>query len=332
MGSSFVLGTVFAGRYEIVAPLGRGGMGNVYRAQHVFLRRDVALKILTTTDPTVDGEVRFEREARAIARLDHPGCVRILDYGRTDRHQFIAMQLIEGPTLAQTLAQGALSPVRAIAIARNLLAALVHAHGRGVLHRDLKPENVMLTGPAGRAILIDFGLAHALDDAAITARGLCIGSPSYLAPERLDGVPHDVRADVYAIGVMLYEMLAGRRPFTGATVGEILSAARTRPPRPLRAIRGDLSAALEAVVVCALAKDPGKRFDSAEAMIAALDDVPALDGLAQAALTSQREEQESTLVNAPLIDEQRPSLLGRIWSRLRFGRWRWSDPEPSQPI
>jgi serine/threonine protein kinase len=318
----FAPGIIFAGRYEIVATVGRGGMGNVYRARRADLGTEVALKIL---GPTIveDSEARFEREARAIAKLDHAGCVRILDYGRTKRHQYIAMQLLEGQTLAQVLvAEGAQSTARAVQHARSLASALVHAHARGVLHRDIKPENVMIVAPHHRAVLIDFGLAHVLDDAPLTARGMCIGSPSYIAPERLDGAQHDARADIYSLGVMLYEMLAGTRPFAGSNVAEILHACRTRPPRPLRAIRPDVSPQLEAVVIRAIAKDPARRFQTAEDFLFALDDVPVLEQLAAIANSAARDEVATTLVNVPILDE-RPGLLARIWSWLRFGRWRW---------
>jgi serine/threonine protein kinase len=317
----FSPGMVFAGRYEILGAIGRGGMGNVYRARRKDLDTEVALKIL---GPTIidDSEARFEREARAIAKLDHPGCVRILDYGRTKKHQFIAMQLLEGRTLGQLLvAEGRLSTARAVHHARTLALALAHAHSRGVLHRDLKPENVVVT-ESQRAVLIDFGLAHVLDDAPLTARGMCFGSPSYLAPERLEGAPHDVRADLYSLGVMLYEMLAGTRPFAGKNLAELLHACRTRPARPLRAIRDDISPQLEAVVVRALAKDPARRFQSAEDFVFALDDVPVLEELAAIATSAAREEVASTLVNVPLVID-RPGLFTRIWARLRFGRWRW---------
>ena len=312
-------GSTFAGRYEILGVLGRGGMGNVFRARHVGLGKDVALKVLGTTSVN-DGEARFEREARAIAKLDHPCCVRVLDYGRTKRHQYLAMQLLEGPTLAAALRDGRLPSGRAAQIARNLLSALVHAHGRGILHRDIKPENVMLVGEAGRAVLIDFGLAHLDNDAPLTARGMCIGSPSYLAPERLDGHPHDARADLFAVGVILYEMLAGARPFVGATPEDIMRHCRERPPRPLRAIRADVPRSLEAVVVRALAKDPARRFQTAEDMLAAIDDVPVLEELAAHAAVAVREEQETTTMVATA---DRPGWWSRLWSRLRFGRWRW---------
>ena len=327
-------GTMFAGRYEILGALGKGGMGSVYRARHVDLRSEVALKVagapLAVGDIVDDGVIRFEREARAIAKLDHASIVRIFDYGRTRRHRFIAMQLLDGPTLCETLA---LTPQLripyALQITRQLLSALVHAHARGVLHRDLKPDNVVLVGanvPTGetaprRAVLIDFGLAFVDDEAALTARGLCVGSPSYIAPERIDGQPADVRADLYAIGVMLYEMLAGRKPFVGDSVGEILLAARTRPARPLRAIRREVSRPLEAFVVRALAKDPDKRFSSATQMWAALEDVEQLEQLEASAEVSAQEEQAATFLALPAAE---PSRMTRAWSWLRYGRWRWS--------
>jgi serine/threonine protein kinase len=322
-------GTLFAGRYEILGPLGAGGMGSVYRARHVELRTEVALKIaglpLAVDHRVDDGAARFDREARAIAKLDHGNIVRITDYGRTRRHRFIAMQLLEGPTLAQALSAGPLPIARVLLVARQLLAALVHAHARGVLHRDLKPDNVVLVrapSPDGehrpeRAVLIDFGLAFVDDDAALTARGLCVGSPSYLAPERLDGRPADARADLYALGVLLYEMLAGKRPFAGDSTGEILLAARTRPARPLRAIRREIGKPLDAFVQRALAKDPDRRFSSATQMLAALEDVQDLE---QRELEAVEHDQAATFLAIPLAE---PSWIARLWSRLRYGRWRW---------
>jgi serine/threonine-protein kinase len=330
---SFTSGSVFAGRYEIVAPLGAGGMGTVYRARHIELRNQVALKIMNVVGGGPDDSVvrttgaRFEREARAIAKLEHAGIVRILDYGRTRKHQFIAMQLLDGVTLAQALHRdGPFAPARARMLARHLVLALGHSHERGVLHRDLKPENVMLVGERERAVLIDFGLAHVVDEAALTARGFCVGSPSYLAPERLDGAPPDARADLYAIGVLLYEMLAGTRPFTGDSTGEILLACRTRPPRPLRAMRPELSRFLDAFVMRALAKDPAKRFQSADDMLAALDDVPVLEREEAAAVAEAKAEQTATLYAMPAPR----SRLARLWSWFRFGSWRWRDNRASR--
>ncbi|MBA3817352.1 MAG: serine/threonine protein kinase [Deltaproteobacteria bacterium] len=316
-------GSVFAERYEILSVVGCGGMGTVYRARHLGLGKHVALKVLATSSVN-EQEVRFEREARAIARLDHPSCVRVLDFDRSEQgHPYLAMELLEGPTLGQVLGeQGRLSIGRAVAITRNLLTALAHAHAHGVLHRDLKPENVILASRGvSRAVLIDFGLAHVVDEASLTARGMCIGSPSYLAPERLGGATYDVRAELYAIGVLLYEMLAGERPFTGATTEEILRKCRERPARPLRAIRPEVSRTLEQVVVRAMSKDPAHRFADAEDMLAALEDVPVLDELEQRARIEVREEQATTMAFA-VLEVQRASTWSRMWSWLRFGRWR----------
>ncbi len=332
-------GTTFAGRYEILGRLGAGAMGNVYRARHITLEKEIALKVAGTPlelEPGVldDGEARFDREARAIARLDHPSIVRVLDYGRTKRHRFIAMQLLDGSTLSDVLADTPQLPEPlALRFTRQLLGALVHAHAHGILHRDLKPGNVMITGGRSgisrgfrpqRAVLIDFGLAFVNDEASLTARGACIGSPSYLAPERLEGGPSDARGDLYALGAMLYEMLAGRRPFVGDSIGEILLAARSQPAAPLRAIRPELSRPLEAFVARALSKDPSARFASAEAMLEALDDIALLERDEQAAearaLAEERAASSSTLFEIPITD---PGVLRRLWGWLRYGRWRW---------
>jgi serine/threonine-protein kinase len=312
-------GTRFAERYEIVGLIGRGGMGMVYRARDLALQREVALKVLNAR---IAGELatRFEREARAIARLDHASCVRILDYGRT-RYQFhyIAMELVDGTTLATLLRDGPMSSSRALTIARQVLAALAHAHAHGVLHRDVKPENVMV---GQRAVLIDFGLAWLRDEPGLTGNGMCIGSPAYLAPERLRGEPYDASCDVYAVGVILYEMLAGARPFAGASPQHTMQLALHRPPRPLRGFRDDLSPALEAVVLRALAKQPSRRFADAEAMLSALDDVPVLDALVDVRARATRDEEVAT---ESLVQIIQPSVWRRVWSRLRYGRWRWRE-------
>jgi serine/threonine-protein kinase len=320
-------GTVFADRYEILSVLGIGGMGTVYRAKHLGMQKEVALKVLSR-NTLPDGVIRFEREARAIARLDHPACVRILDHGTYGRASFIAMELLDGQTLARALAaDGAFSVGRALHVTRSVLAALVHAHGEGVLHRDVKPENIMLVSSGvPRTVLIDFGLAILRDEAALTGAGLVIGSPSYVAPERLLGKAHTARADLYAVGVILYEMLAGTRPFVGSSREEILKRALQRPARPLRAIRPDVTPALDAFVSRALAKAPAKRFADAEEMLSALVEL-SLAPLAAPAATPAHdpppradEASGSTMMRLQLY---KPSLLARLWSWLRYGRWRW---------
>ena len=317
--ASNTLGMTVAGRYEILAPLGRGGMARVYRARDLVLRREVALKLLNGKA----GEAlaaRFEREARAIARLDHPGCVRILDCGP----RFITMELVAGMTLGAALGNGPFAEARAIHIARGLVAALAHAHARGVLHRDVKPENVMLAG--SRPVLIDFGLACLDDEAGMTAVGTCVGSPSYVAPERLLGQPYDARADLYAVGIILYELLAGTRPFVGDTPDEIMQHALRRPPRPLRAVRRGISPEVDALVTRALAKDPARRFADAEDMLAALDEVaraaaPDVEPeLARVAAPADPDPGASTVA----IITRAPRWWARLWGWLRYGRWRWA--------
>ncbi len=314
---SLPVGARFAGRYEILGNLGRGGMGHVYRARHTGLDKDVALKILITE--TLELEARFAREARALARLDHPGCVRVLDHGNADGTHYIALELLDGRTLGSALGEGRFTAARAVSIARGLLMALAHAHGHGVIHRDVKPENIVLAKDGTRAVLIDFGLAALANEQPLTASGMCLGSPSYLAPERLLGQPHDVRTDLYAVGVVLYEMLAGEKPFVGDSPQETMRLALHRPPRPLRALRRDIAPSLERVIAKALAKDPRRRYSDAEEMVLALDDALDLEAVAARA---EDDEAASTLAFAQLSVRE-PSWLGRVWGWLRYGTWRW---------
>jgi serine/threonine protein kinase len=299
------------GRYELVAPLGRGGMARVVRARDRLLDRDVALKLLASS-ATSELAARFDREARAVARLDHPSCVRILDRGP----RYLVMELVAGTTLADAIARGRFDEPRARRVTRAVLAALAHAHARGVIHRDVKPANVMLSG--ARVVVIDFGLACVQDDARVTAVGACFGSPSYLAPERLLGRAYDARADIYAVGVMLYEMLTGTRPFAGTTPEHTMQLALRRPPRPLRALRSDISPVLEAVVLRALAKDPAKRFADAEDMLAAIEELPA-----ESEPEPEHEPRSHDASSTIGLIVRRP-WWSRLWARLRYGRWRWA--------
>jgi eukaryotic-like serine/threonine-protein kinase len=324
---AFAPGTLVAERYRIIGSIGRGGMGHVYRAEHIWLHKEVALKVLGISG--VDQlAARFEREAHAVARLDHPGCVRVIDYGMAGGAPYLAMELLEGKTLAATLRdEGPFSPARAVSVARALLSALAHAHGRGVLHRDVKPENVILAaGGAPRPVLIDFGLASVRDAGPLTGAGMCMGSPAYIAPERLLGEPHTERSDVYSVGVILYELLAGALPFLGCTPEEIMHEVLHRPPRPLRAIRSDVSVSLDAIVRRALARDPARRYADAEDVRSALDDLPALEAIATAAAELDEIDAAQTLrLEVARIEVIRPSLWARLWGWLRFGRWRRRD-------
>ncbi len=311
----------FHGRYEILAPLGEGGMGHVYRARHLGLDKIVALKVLAGCTPEL--VARFQREAQAIARLDHPGCVRVLDFGvDTTGAPFLAMELIEGPTLAEQI--GEEWPLeRAVNVVHQLVAALAHAHAHGVIHRDVKPENIVLARGGTRVVLIDFGLAALRDAPMLTGQGMAMGSPSYIAPERLRGHAHDARSDLYSVGVVLYELITGLRPILGSSPREVMENALVKPPRPLSVLRRDVPQALEALVRTALVKDPARRYPDAEAMLSALTDVAEL--LAEpsevvAVITDEPHPSSSTMLAIPL---EPPSLWTRIWSRLRYGRWRW---------
>ena len=314
-----VPGSLVALRYRIGALLGRGGMGTVYRAHHLGLGRDVALKIVPPGIGEAAATVRFEREARNSARLDHPGCVRVLDVGTTpDGHRFLAMDVLDGVTLrAELAARGRVPAGESIAIAAAILDALAHAHSRGVVHRDVKPENVMLTP---RPVLIDFGLSWALGDARVTRRGTTVGSPSYLSPERALGEDGDHRTDVYAIGVILYEMLAGRRPFAADTAVQLawMHAHHEAPDLPL--VAPGVPLALAAIVHRALAKDPGRRFASAAAMRLALVELGLAsepEAVAAPAVTGEVSNESTAVVI------ERRSRLRDLAGRVRYGRWRW---------
>ncbi|HEU5055496.1 MAG TPA: serine/threonine-protein kinase [Kofleriaceae bacterium] len=262
------------GTYEVMRHLGAGGMATVYAARAPGGQL-VALKVLARELAEGTRAARFAREVATAARLRHPGCVRLLDHGfMPDGTPFLVTELLAGPTLRDALG-------RRFSIAEVLLSgielcdALAHAHRAGVLHRDIKPENVMFRGPGrrGGAVLIDFGLSRLHDDAPLTAVGTCLGSPSYLAPERLLERGCDERADIYAMGCVLYELLAGRPPFVGDGPLEIGRQHVFDLPVPLRQRRASTPPALAAVVHRALEKDPQQRFARAETMAAALASV-----------------------------------------------------------
>jgi serine/threonine-protein kinase len=262
-----MIGTTLS-HYRILSRLGAGAMGVVYRAHDENLHRDVALKVLPEgTLATPEARERFRREALALSRLNHPHIATIHDFSRQDDTDFLVMELVEGPTLAARIAEGTLDERGILEIGFQIAEALMVAHERGVVHRDLKPENVVLTD-ASRVKVLDFGVATlATDDGMAStstrAAELAAGTLLYMAPERLLGSAGDARSDVYALGVVLYVMVAGRPPFQSkpatALVYEIINAA---PPPPTR-IRNDLSRRLEDVILKCLEKDPGYRYQTA---------------------------------------------------------------------
>jgi serine/threonine protein kinase len=258
------------GQYHIIEEIGRGGMAEVLKAWQPSLERYVALKVLPEYF-VHDGQflARFEREAKAAAKLSHPNIVHIYDTGEADGRHYIAMEYLEAGSLQERLATGALSIEEAHEILAQVAAALDYAHGQGLIHRDIKPSNILFSGD-GRPKVADFGIARAGDGTQLTRTGVIMGTPEYMAPEQAEGRPVDHRADLYALGVVLYQMLTGRAPFRGTTPHATLHAVIYEPPPPPRQINPDLPPAVEAVILKALAKRPEDRFQRGAEMVAAL--------------------------------------------------------------
>jgi tetratricopeptide (TPR) repeat protein len=278
--------TEIDGRYRIVSRLGAGAVGEVFRVRHEGLGRDFALKALAAEwaeDRTA--LARFDREARAAARLDHPGVARVLDRGRLpDGRPFLVMDWVDGPTLGALAQSRSLAPRRVVELVHAALLALEHAHARGVLHRDVKPENVLVEDPDGaaRVRVVDFGLAklHTIEpsgdtvpDDRVTRTGMVFGTPRYMAPEQATGEGGDHRVDVYAVGVLLYELLAGRPPYAAPSIAETLRLhiVADVPELPLAQAEGVDLPRLKAAVARAMAKRPEDRFPSARALADALE-------------------------------------------------------------
>jgi serine/threonine-protein kinase len=276
--------------YKVEYRLGAGATGVVFRATHPGQMAPVALKVLHDTLGTITSlKRRFEREARVLSKLEHDNIVHITDFGVTEGLTFIAMELLEGLTLEDVLDEAPVDPDRALDIAAEVLEGLAYAHDQHVVHRDLKPANVFLClggrngDPTKDSVkLLDFGLAKILsddevaEDGTLTRRGRIVGTPAYMAPEQITGVSLDVRADVYALGVLLYELLADRRPFLSERRSELLRAHLLEPPPPLTVAREGLVVhpELEGLVAKALAKDPAERFLNGREMLAALRKLP----------------------------------------------------------
>jgi tetratricopeptide (TPR) repeat protein len=258
--------------YRLLRPLGRGGMGVVHLAEDVELGRQVAIKFLHERREARPADAaRFRREARAAASLDHPNIGTVYEVGEHEGVRFLVMAYYDGTTLAQLLARAPerrLPIADAAAITGQLAAALAAAHGAGIVHRDLKPENVMVL-PDGRVKLLDFGLARWVDTSGITEEGIAIGTAAYMAPEQLRGARTGPAADLWALGVVVYEMVAGRRPFGGEQQGMVHAILREEPA-PLREARPDAPVALERIVSHCLVKEPADRWPAATDVLAEL--------------------------------------------------------------
>jgi hypothetical protein len=266
------LDRLIAGRYELLGRLGTGGAATVYQARDVRLDRIVAVKVLheqLAGDP--DFLARFQREARVAASLNHPNLIDVYDYGAEGNTAYIAMPFVGGGNLKERIqARGRLPPTEAIDIARQVLSALAAAHSRGLVHRDVKPQNVLLTDD-GIVKLADFGIVHVPAQAELTMEGTTIGTAAYIAPEQATGGTVGPAADLYGVGLLLYEMLVGQPPFVGGSPMEVAYRQVNEQPVPPRQIVATVPPQLDAVVMRALEKDPARRFPSAEAMLDALN-------------------------------------------------------------
>ena len=261
---------LLAGRYEVRGRLGCGGMAEVRDGWDTRLRRPIAIKLLHPALSAQNGiRSRFEVEAHAAAALNHPNIVAVHDIGEHDGTPFIVMERLPGETLADQIASGPLSPARTHAMLDNVLAALIAAHQAAILHRDIKPGNILLAAGGEVMKVADFGIAKT-PEATSTLTGHIVGTIAYLSPERLAGAPACVADDLYAVGVVGYEALAGQRPFPQENVAALASAILEGRPPPLAGLRPDVHPGLIALIERAMARDPRQRFGSAEEMRAAL--------------------------------------------------------------
>ena len=272
-------GTRF-GPYEVVKPLGTGGMGEVYEARDTRLDRPVAIKILSSEFAAdASARARFDREARAIAALNHPNICALHDIGDSDGHGFLVMERLEGETLHERLQRGPLGIEQTIEYGIALADALDAAHERGLIHRDLKPANIFIT-TRGVVKILDFGLAKSVQETnaditravseSLTTTGTTLGTVAYMSPEQLRGDPLDIRTDLFSLGLVLYEMATGERAFPGSTMVVTAAGILNQQPRAPRSLRADLPVRLEQTILKALEKDLSARYQSAAALRADL--------------------------------------------------------------
>jgi serine/threonine protein kinase len=337
-----LLGRRVGGRYELLALVGRGAMADVFRARDVETDTRVAVKLVPSelvTSPVA--AARFQREVKASSKLDHPAIVRVHAWGIDADHGYIVMDMVEGEDLYERLQRlGAIPVPAALEIAVKVLHGLEVAHAAGVIHRDLKPENIMLEA-TGQLRILDFGIAKlhrtgAREEetipASLTQAGTAVGTPSHMAPEQARGGHVDGRADLYAVGVLLYEMVTGRLPFEGTSPIEVVMKQVRDLPTPPRHHDPSLPVALEAMILRALEKDPTSRPPNALAMRRALEAILAeiddeLEGPTQAERVSGRAVDEATTVDRE--DVRARALLTKTGATTVE---RWSDDEPTATV
>ncbi|MGE5345539.1 MAG: serine/threonine-protein kinase, partial [Acidithiobacillales bacterium] len=278
-------GTRF-GPYEVISPLGAGGMGEVWKARDARLDREVAIKVLPEEFfEDKERRDRFEREAKLLAAVNHPNIAAIFSFEEISGRYLLVQELLEGESLRESLREGALSPRKAIEYGAQIVEGLAAAHAKGIVHRDLKPENVFIT-EEGRIKILDFGLARQAatpslvastspTEAKATTPGEILGTVGYFSPEQVRGLPVDTRSDIFALGCVLYEMLSGRRAFMRETAAETMTAVLREEPPALEA-----SPELSTIVNRCVEKKPEMRFQSARDLAFALRSLPSASGLA----------------------------------------------------
>ena len=304
-----MVGERIAGRYELEELVGSGGMSSVYKAYDTLLERHVALKVLHE-HRTDDAEYveRFRREARAVAQLSHPNIVTVIDRGEDDGRQFIVFEYVDGKTLKECLdEQGRMTVRRALELAIEIAHGLAFAHDHGLVHRDVKPQNVILNGD-GAAKVTDFGIARSLEVKGVTQSGTVLGTSSYIAPEQASGRPVEPATDVYSLGVVLFELLTGRVPFTGESFVSVAMQHVSTPPPSVLDLRLDVPVRVASAVDRALAKAPVDRFASMHDFADELE--ACLEGLG-----SEPGEDPTLVRMAPVVraTRRRSAYAGRRW-------------------
>jgi eukaryotic-like serine/threonine-protein kinase len=344
--------TTVDGRYHILARIAAGGMGEVYRAHDPVLDREVALKMLHTSLADDPGFIeRFRREARSAAMLSHPNIVAVHDWGETQGTYFMVMEFVRGPNLRAILMRdGSLQPAQAVEVVTKVLSALEHAHAQGIVHRDIKPENILIRSSDGEPKVGDFGLARAFADSRISqAPGTVTGTVQYLAPEQIEGHRADPRTDLYATGIVLYELLTGQVPFTGETsVAIAYKHLRERVPPPSHA-NPMVPVALDRVVLNATERDQDRRTAEARTMRAdlarAADELPPAAPLAELASSVAPAEETPadrlatvTIPRAVSPKQRRRQRAGRLFrwlgilavvAALGWAAWEFVIPHPT---
>ena len=258
------------GKYELLERIGRGGFAVVYKARHPALDRTVAVKACIEDDESL--RARFAREARIVASLDHPNIVTVYDFGFEGDVAFLVQEYLTGEDLRAVIGRGPLAVPRAGTYLLQVAIGMDYAHRNGVVHRDLKPGNIMVA-PEGRAKILDFGLAKARGDETLTGDGFALGTVAYLAPEVLIQRPVDGRSDIFAFGVLGYELVSAQRPFTGDTLSAVMAAILHGRPRPLRELVPDCPAALERLLMSCLEKEPGRRPQRFDTIVTTLTEI-----------------------------------------------------------